>query len=279
MRSLLFFIASLLLFLNGISQEINYGSNPGAGKHVQAGDAKLYYEVYGSGAPLVLLHGDTFGYIDEFAPYIPELSRQYKVIIPAMRGHGRSAPGSRRYSYALFADDVLAILKQENVGAFTAVGFSSGATTALYLAALARDRVQKIVALGGAIDTMSYRKESLEELRRLTGADYEKMAPGFIAERKKLMGEPDAFYKLVDNMKHAWLQPEYITASQLGSVKCPVLIIGGDQDEYMDAAAFRRVQSLIPGSQLSIVPGCNHVGLITDAAIFRNRVFPFLALK
>ena len=100
-----------------------HGNNPKTGKYINVGDAKLYYEVYGSGRPLLMLHGDTFGYISEFDQYIPLLAKHYKVIAAGMRGHGKSEIGTKKYSYKLFAEDALAILKQEKVDSATVVGF------------------------------------------------------------------------------------------------------------------------------------------------------------
>ena len=75
--------ASLLITGLGAAQDtpsIPYGNNPDAGHDLQVGDARIYYEIYGSGDPLVLLHGGLYGFIDEFGEVIPELSRYYTVI-------------------------------------------------------------------------------------------------------------------------------------------------------------------------------------------------------
>src|SRR5688500_10268112 len=85
------------------AQNIPYGNNPQTGKYLNVGDAKLYYEVYGQGNPLLLLHGDTFGYIDEFEHYIPLLAEHFRVIAVGMRGHGKSEIGTKAYSDKVFA--------------------------------------------------------------------------------------------------------------------------------------------------------------------------------
>ena len=71
-------------------QSLPYGNNPQAGHYLDVGDAKIYYEVYGSGKPVVLLHGGVYGYIDEFEPFIKRLSETRQVICIATRGHGKS---------------------------------------------------------------------------------------------------------------------------------------------------------------------------------------------
>jgi pimeloyl-ACP methyl ester carboxylesterase len=113
MTRLLFLFLPFIFQQSANSQLVPYGDNSKAGKYITVSDAKLYYEVYGSGQPLLLLHGDTFGYISEFDQYIPLLAKQFKVIVPALRGHGKSDIGKKKFSYQLFAEDAAAILKQE----------------------------------------------------------------------------------------------------------------------------------------------------------------------
>ncbi|MBL7767687.1 MAG: alpha/beta hydrolase [Flavipsychrobacter sp.] len=274
-RCLLFFLF-LFCLLSGSSQVINYGNNPHAGKYLRVDDATLYYEVYGTGRPLLLLHGDTFGYISEFEQYIPILAKEFKVIIPAMRGHGKSEIGTKKYSYKLFAEDVLAILHKESIDKVAVMGFSAGATTAYYLAAHYPESIKKAVVLAGAIDTSCYRPGVIEDLKNKTGDDYEKMLPELVLERKKLMPKPNSYNELIQKLKDAWLQPVYVEEVKLKEVKCPVLIVGGDRDEYMAVESFVRIQQLIPASQLAILPNCNHVGLLFYPEMVNLMVLPFL---
>jgi pimeloyl-ACP methyl ester carboxylesterase len=272
----------LLVFFFGqsaISQVVPYGDNPQAGKFIIVGHARLYYEVYGSGQPLLLLHGDTFGYISEFDKYIPLLEKHFKVIVPAMRGHGKSEIGTKKYSYQLFAEDALAILKQEAVDSAVVLGFSAGATTAYYLAAYYPEKVKKIVAMGGAVDTSSYRAGTIDELRKNTGDDYEKMLPELVNARKQLMPKPNSYNELIEKLKDSWLQPVYVKKEKLKNIKCPVLTVGGDRDDYMPVEKFVRIYNLIPNSQLAIIPNCGHVGLIIYPEMISMIVLPFLLEK
>jgi pimeloyl-ACP methyl ester carboxylesterase len=268
----------MLLFAGhtGFCQKIPYGNNPKAGRYIDVADARLYYEIYGAGKPLLLLHGDTFGYISEFDQYIPLLARHFKVIVPGMRGHGKSEIGIKQYSYKLFAEDALAIVKQERLDSVIVVGFSAGATTAYYLAAYYPEHVKKIVAMGGAIDTSSYRAGVIDELKRYTASDYESMLPELVKARKRLMPKPNSYEELVEKLKDSWIQPVYVEKEKLSHVKCPVLTIGGDRDDYMPVEKFVQVYHLIPDSQLAIIPNCNHVGLILYPEMLSTFVLPFL---
>ena len=113
-------------------QKIPYGSNEAVAHRVDVGDAKIYYETYGEGPPLLLLHGGLYGYIDEFSAQIPVLSQHFKVIAVATRGHGRSEIGTKPYSYRLFADDARAILQRETDQLAIVIGFSDGARCVLH---------------------------------------------------------------------------------------------------------------------------------------------------
>lgn len=275
------FLLFALLIVGQISfgQTIPYGNNPKAGKYINVGDAKLYYEVYGSGRPLLLLHGDTLGYISEFDQYIPLLAKHFRVIAIAMRGHGKSEIGTKEYSYKLFAEDALAILKKENVDSVTVVGFSAGAITTYYLAAYYPEKVKKAVAMGGAIDTSGYRPGVIEELKKYTGDDFKKMLPDLVKSRKKLMPKPNSYNELIEKLKTSWLQPVYVEKEKVAAIKCSVLTVAGDRDDYMQTEEFVRIYKLIPNSQLAIIPNCSHVGLILDAKMFSAVVMPFLIGK
>jgi pimeloyl-ACP methyl ester carboxylesterase len=183
-------IALGLLCCITFGQNIPYGDNPVAGRYLNVGDAKLYYEVYGIGSPILLLHGDTFGYIDEFSEYIPLLAKHFRVIAVGMRGHGKSELGTKPYSYKLFAEDAVSILKNETKDSVTVVGFSAGAITAYYLTAYYPEKVKKTVVLAGLLDSTGYRPTALEELKHLTGDDCEKMLPDLVKSRKALMPDP-----------------------------------------------------------------------------------------
>jgi pimeloyl-ACP methyl ester carboxylesterase len=131
-----------------------------------------------------------------------------------MRGHGKSEIGTKRYSYQLFAEDALAILKQEKADSVMVVGFSA-------------------VAMGGAIDTSGYRAGAFSELKTYAGADYENMLPDLVKARKKLMPKPNSYNELVEKLKAFWLQPVYVEKEKLAAIKCPVLTVAGDRDVYI----------------------------------------------
>ena len=122
--------------------KIPYGNNPAAGHYAQSGDARIYYETYGQGDPLVVLHGGLVGSIAEMGEFIDKLSPHYQVIAVSTRGHGKSEAGKAAPTYAQKAQDLRAVLQQvadkpaaTPVTPVTLVGFSDGAYTAYQFAA------------------------------------------------------------------------------------------------------------------------------------------------
>ena len=105
------------------------------------------------------------------------------------------------------------------------------------------------------------------------------MMPDFVKSRKALMPEPKKFNDFINKLKESWLQPIYVDKEKAAGIKCPVLIIGGDRDNYIKTEEFLRIYKIIPNSQLAIIPKCGHVGLILNPTMLTNIVIPFLTKK
>ena len=130
------------------SQKPGYGNNPTAGRYFDVGDCKIYYELYGKGKPVVLLHGGVYGYIDEFKPFIEKLSPNYQVICIATRGHGKSEIGHAQYSYNQRADDAYKIIRSITRDSVAVIGFSDGGYASMKLAALHPELVSQLIVIG-----------------------------------------------------------------------------------------------------------------------------------
>lgn len=258
------------------AQKIPYGTNAVAGKKVNTNGADIYYETYGNGPALLLLHGDVFGYIDEFADYIPLLSKHFKVIAIAWRGHGRSEIGPRPFSYELFAKDALAVLKNEQINSVIVLGFSAGAVVGYYLAAHHPGTVTKLVAMGGGTTVDDFQPGVVKELSEMHIDILSRKYPDFIKYRKSQMVDPGAYQEMINRLKATWFARPYVAEEALKQIKAPVMVMGGDRDDYISPEGFAAISKRIPGAQLCILPGCNHVGLIQSPGIFEQIVIPFL---
>src|SRR5215510_7524122 len=113
-KKILLSVAIIFLCLKAFSQDIPYGNNPAAGHYVDIDGTKIYYEIYGTGKPLVMLHGGVYGYIDEFTPFIPKLAENFQVICIATRGHGKSEMGKDPFTYKQRADDAYKVIRSIN---------------------------------------------------------------------------------------------------------------------------------------------------------------------
>ncbi|RYF37996.1 MAG: alpha/beta hydrolase, partial [Chitinophagaceae bacterium] len=127
---------------------IPYGANPKAGRYVNVGDAKIYYEVYGKGAPIVVLHGGIVGSTYEMHPFIDSLKKSYLVIAVTTRGHGKSEMGSEAPTYQRKAEDVMAVINAVTKDSVMVLGFSDGAYTGYFLATAHPEKVKKLIAIG-----------------------------------------------------------------------------------------------------------------------------------
>ena len=126
-----------------------YGDNLKVGDYVQASDAKIYYEIYGAGEPILILHGGGVGSPYELGKILDELKKSHKLIVMSTRGHGRSEIGYEPLTYKQKADDTLAVLDAVKIfEPIQILGFSDGAYTAYEIAALYPERVERITAIG-----------------------------------------------------------------------------------------------------------------------------------
>src|ERR1700743_1300951 len=141
--SFLLFLLPLLL-LNGCTNT-PYGNNPKAGKYYNIRGIKMYCEVYGSGKPLLFIHGNA-GSISTFSALIPWFSQKYQVIVADGRGQGRSYDPKDSLSFEMMADDYSALLDQLHVDSADVMGWSDGGIVALVLAMRHPEKTQRIIA-------------------------------------------------------------------------------------------------------------------------------------
>jgi pimeloyl-ACP methyl ester carboxylesterase len=258
---------------------IPYGNNPAAGNYLQVGDAKIYYEVYGSGHPVVLLHGGLFGYIDEFSNLIPKLSPHYTVIAIAFRGHGKSELGQQPLTDELFADDVLAVTRHVTREPVDVVGFSVGAMVSYVLTIKHPELVHKLIAVGGPISSsgaVESKSTEAEGNAYNDPAQLEKLMPKIVGRRKAFYADPKDWDRLVIAMGKMAATDRDIPVEQVKAIQCPTLIAAGDKDRYTKTEHFVEIYHLLPHSELAIVPGCGHTVFKCNPGMMDEMVDRFL---
>ncbi len=280
-RSTTFLLALGIFFLTMAThaQKIeNIGSNAAAGKYLQTADATIYYEVYGSGDPVVLLHGGLFGSISEFTDFVPELAKSNKVIAIATRGHKGSEVGKTALSYQLFAEDFAAVIQKETPGAVTLIGFSDGAISAYYVAVLHPELVKRMINAGGPLGLYGYTPQGRSSLDLYdTPEKLEKLAPEFVKKRKLETGASWEFF--VNGLVKMYRQEEYISREKIHAIQCPVMIAGGDHDEYTRTEHLVEIYKLLPKGQLAVIPGSDHVVFDRRPALMMEVIKGFIARK
>ena len=245
---------------------------------------QMYYEIHGSGEPLVLLHG-AFGAIDLWGPILIALAENHQVIAVELQGHGHTADVDRPLSYEQMADDVAALMDHLTVGQADVVGYSMGGTTGLQLAIRHPHLVRKLVAVSPNYRSDGYYPELLAGLQVMTPEIF----VGTPEEAAYLRHAPHSedFPALVEKQK---VLPQEFAFSEeaIAAIAAPALVAMGDSDVVRPehaVALFRLLGGGVPGdltglpsSQLAILPGTTHRSIVGERADLLLAVIePFLA--
>jgi len=245
---------------------------------------RMYYEVHGSGAPVVLLHGSFMTITNNWTGWIGELSKTRQVIAVEMQGHGRTADSKRDFSYENLADDVAALLDQLKIPRADLIGYSMGGGVAMQCAIRHPDKVRKVVVISAAFRHDGLVQEALDAFPQLTPEAF-KGSP-IEAEYKKLSPTPDEFPSFVRRIIAVDLRPYDFGADKLKATQAPMFFIHGDADgvrlEHI-AEMFRLKGGEIHGdlrsrsaSRLAILPNTTHVTLMERMSVIVPMVNDFL---
>jgi pimeloyl-ACP methyl ester carboxylesterase len=220
----------------------------------------LYYETYGSGAPLVLLHGGMLTIDLNFATLIPTLAQTHTVIAVEMQGHGRTANIDREITYPNLASDVVALLDHLGIERAAVLGHSMGGGVALELAVSHPDRVSAIVPISASVSKDGMHPDLLDPSTfesspiMPTPQDFADFKEAY----ERLSPHPEQFDAFL--MSLSGMDSDFAgwTDEQLAAISCPVLIVQGDTDFTVIAHAGVMLAK-IPGSALAVVPATTHM--------------------
>jgi pimeloyl-ACP methyl ester carboxylesterase len=222
-------------------------------------DIQMYYAVFRSGEPVILLHGGLAN-ADYWGNQVPDLAEHYKVIVAESRGHGRSTRTAEPYSYQLMASDDKAAI----------VGWSDGGIIGLDLAMSHPERLTKLFAFGANYNVGGLRDDigtskTFNAYIEMAGHDYQRLS--------KTPDEYDAFVEQISGMWNS--QPDY-TPDQLGKITVPTVIADGAHDEGIRQEHTKQMAALIPGAKLLILPDVSHFAMWQNPAEFNQAVLDFL---
>lgn len=248
---------------------------------------KMYYEIHGSGEPVVLLHGAFMTITNNWDGWIGELAKTRRVIAVEMQGHGRTADIARNMTCDNLADDVAALLGHLKIPRADLIGYSMGGTVAMQCAVRHPDKVRKVVVLSSTFRRDGVVKEGAEALKNLTPELF--IGSPLETDYKKLSPTPDDFPKFVKHMVAAMSQERDLDAAQLKATPSPMFFIFGDADGIrLDHVRemFRLKGGETHGdmgprtaSRLAILPDTTHVTLMQRMSIIVPMVNDFLDAK
>ena len=244
---------------------------------------QMYYEVSGTGDPLVVLHG-AYMNIPSMGAIIPKLAATHKVYAVELQGHGRTTDIARPITYPNMADDVAAFMDAVRLTKADVFGYSMGAIVGLQLAIRHPAKVNRLVVASGGYDVEGWQPEFKAMIPQMNVEMILQMP--FAEEYKKLAPNPNGFPELARKLIALEKEP-MAWGEQVKAVKTPVLIIAGDADVATlehSVAMFRLLGGGVmgdmgkplPAARLAIMPATAHTAVITQPDLLHAFIEPFL---
>jgi len=251
---------------------------------------KMYYDIHGSGEPLVLLHGGV-GAIEMFGSNLATLAKTRKVIGVDLQAHGRTADIDRPLSIESMADDIAALLKYLKIEKADVMGYSLGGEVALQTAIRHPERVRKLVVVSATFKRNGWYPEILAGMSQVGPAAAEPMKQTPMYQMySQLAPRPQDWPVLLTKLGDL-LKKDYDWSEDVKKIKLPVLLVAGDADAVRTAHTVEFFSLLGGGqkdagwdgsqrsdSQLAILPNLTHYTIFMSPAL-ANAVIPFLELK
>ena len=242
------------------------------GDYAAVNDLEMYYEIHGTGQPLIVLHG-AFMSTGAMGEIVTSLAETRQVIAVDLQGHGRTADVDRPLSYEHMADDVAALLRHLEIEKADVFGYSMGGGVSLQLAMRHPTLVRKLVVASASSTSDGVYPEVWAGIEQITPdlfagtpwkEEYDRVAPN-----------PDAFPTLVAKMKQLDSQPFAWPPDEIRTIAAPTMIVIGDSDGTTPEHAVELFRlrgggvfgdlAGLPSARLAVLPGTTHVGLIDRA--------------
>jgi pimeloyl-ACP methyl ester carboxylesterase len=243
----------------------------------------MYYEVSGTGDPLIVLHGAHMD-IRTMGRIIPLLARTHRVYAVEFQGHGHTPDIDRPITYQAMADDVAAFMEAMKVERADVFGYSMGAEVGLQLAIRHPQKVNKLVSASAAYDLKGWQPVYTAMLPKMTPEMFLGM-PHFAALHKKA-ADPDAYVAFLKKMIALEHEPMAWEAD-VKTIKVPVLMIAGDADvatlehttamfRLLGGGVMGDMGAPLPQSRLAILPATSHTAVISQPDLLIAFIEPFL---
>lgn len=240
------------------------------GSYASVNGLNMYYEIHGTGRPLILLHGGV-GASEMFSPVLPMLAENRQIIAIHLQAHGRTADIDRPLRFELMADDIAALMKHLGIERADIMGYSLGGGVALQTAIRHPECVRKLVLVSTPIKRNGWYPEVLEGMAQMgpEAAKGMKQSPLY-----KLY--PDADWAVLFTKIGELLRQDYDWSKNVAAIKSPMMIAFADADAVRTAHVVeffallgggRRDAgldgSLRPTAWLAVLPGVTHYDVLT----------------
>jgi pimeloyl-ACP methyl ester carboxylesterase len=249
------------------------------GKYADVNGIRLYYEIHGSGKPLVLLHGG-LGAIEMFGPNLPALARGRQVVAVDLQGHGRTADIDRPLSVELMGDDIAALIKHLELERPDLMGYSLGGGVALQTAIRHPEVVGKLVVVSAVFRRSGYYPEILAQQAQVGAAAAEAMKQTPMYQLySRIAPRPEDWPRLLGKIGEL-MKRDFDYSAQIAGIRATTLVIAGDADIFPPAHAVELYGLLgggkrdpgwdgsgQPKSRLAILPGLTHYNIFSAPAL------------
>src|SRR5262249_33421180 len=245
--------------------------------YVDVNGLHMYYEVYGEGSPLVLLHGGMLTIDLNFSTLIPTLARTHQVIGVEMQGHGRTADIDREITPAALASDVVGLLDHLGIDRAHVFGHSLGGAVTLELGVNHPDRVRSLVPASASVRPDGLHEDLTDPAKQATSTrmptqqDFHDFQEAYL----RLSPHPDHFNDFLTMISQANADTQGWSDAQLATITAPPLLVLGDRD-FTTVEHGALMQRLIPDSQLAVLPSTTHMHVTRRADLLLPMLAKFL---
>jgi len=242
------------------------------GHTVQINNIDMYYEEYGVGKPLLLLHG--FGGCSQnWHPFTAKLSERHRLIVVDLRGHGYSTNPENKFTHREAANDVFLLLEKLGIDQFSAMGMSSGGMTLLHMATSQPKRIDSMVLISATFyfpdqARAIMRRASFNTMPQEVKEMYRECAKRGDEQIRQLITQFNAFHNNYDDMN--------FTTQNLSTITAHTLIVHGDRDNFFPVEIPESIYRSIPNAALWIIPGGDHVPIYDSTVPFTSTALRFL---